>query len=125
MVKKVIAKSYLYLLLALLYAPIVLIIVFSFFNTSTFTFSEGFSFEAYKSIFTSDKTPELLSALKKHFDYRGDFKYRFDGHRRVFGNRHLLSETKASQRGRERKSAADYQQRNRNGGRAYGVFRNL
>lgn len=67
MVKKVLAKSYLYILLALLYAPIVLIIVFSFFNTSTFTFKEGFSFEAYKSIFTSSKTPELMSAIKNTF----------------------------------------------------------
>ncbi|MEG1613271.1 MAG: ABC transporter permease [Clostridia bacterium] len=64
MVKKILAKSYLYLLLAILYAPIILIIVFSFFNTSTFSFNDGFSFEAYKSIFTSKKTPDLLAALK-------------------------------------------------------------
>ena len=64
MVKKFFAKAYLYLLLALLYAPIVLIIVFSFFNTSIFSFDNGFSFESYKSIFASDKTPELLAALK-------------------------------------------------------------
>ena len=57
MVKKVLAKAYLYILLAILYAPIILIIIFSFFNTSLFTFDNGFSFEAYKSIFTSDKTP--------------------------------------------------------------------
>lgn len=67
MVKKVFANIYLYLLLAVLYAPIILIIVFSFFNTSLFSFENGFSFEAYKSIFTSDKTPELLSALKNTF----------------------------------------------------------
>lgn len=64
MVKKFFAKAYLYLLLALLYAPIVLTIVFSFFNTSIFSFDNGFSFESYKSIFASDKTPELLAALK-------------------------------------------------------------
>lgn len=64
MVKKVLSKSYLYILLGVLYAPILLIILFSFFNTSIFSFANGFSFEAYKSIFTSDKTPELLSALK-------------------------------------------------------------
>lgn len=64
MVKKVLAKAYLYILLAILYAPVILIIIFSFFNTSLFTFDNGFSFEAYKSIFTSDKTPELLAALK-------------------------------------------------------------
>lgn len=64
MVKKVLEKAYLYLLLLVLYAPIILIIIFSFFNTSLFTFENGFSFEAYKSIFTSNKTPELMSALK-------------------------------------------------------------
>lgn len=67
MVKKLLAKGYLFLLLAVLYAPIILIIIFSFFNTSLFKFDNGFSFEAYKSIFTSDKAPELLSALKNTF----------------------------------------------------------
>lgn len=65
--KKILAKGYLFLLLAVLYAPIVLIILFSFFNTSLFSFSNGFSFEAYRSIFSSDKTPELMSALKNTF----------------------------------------------------------
>lgn len=64
MVKKVLGKAYIYVILALLYAPILLIIVYSFSNTSNFSFRHGFSFEAYKSIFTSEKTPELLSALK-------------------------------------------------------------
>ncbi len=67
MVKKVLANIYLYVLLAVLYAPIILIIVFSFFNTSLFSFSNGFSFEAYKLIFTDDKAPFLLSALKNTF----------------------------------------------------------
>ena len=57
-------KAYIYIILALLYAPILLIIVYSFSNTSNFSFRHGFSFEAYKSIFTSEKTPELMSALK-------------------------------------------------------------
>ena len=64
MVKKVVGKAYIYIILALLYAPILLIIVYSFSNTSNFSFRHGFSFEAYKSIFTSEKTPELMSALK-------------------------------------------------------------
>ena len=64
MVKKVLGKAYIYIILALLYAPILLIIVYSFSNTSNFGFRHGFSFEAYKSIFTSEKTPELMSALK-------------------------------------------------------------
>ena len=57
MVKKVLGKAYIYIILALLYAPILLIIVYSFSNTSNFSFRHGFSFEAYKSIFTSEKTP--------------------------------------------------------------------
>ena len=64
MVKKVLGKAYIYIILALLYAPILLIIVYSFSNTSNFSFRHGFSFEAYKSIFTSEITPELMSALK-------------------------------------------------------------
>lgn len=67
MVKKILEKCYLAIILALLYAPIILIIVFSFSNSSTFSFKNGFSFEAYASIFTSDKTPELLEAVKNTF----------------------------------------------------------
>jgi spermidine/putrescine transport system permease protein len=67
MVKKILQKGYLGLVLALLYAPILLIIVFSFSNSATFSFKEGFSLEAYRSIFTSDQTPELLQALKNTF----------------------------------------------------------
>ncbi|MCI5790760.1 MAG: ABC transporter permease [Clostridiales bacterium] len=67
MVKKILEKCYLAVILAFLYAPIILIIVFSFSNSSTFTFKNGFSFEAYASIFTSEKTPELLEAVKNTF----------------------------------------------------------
>lgn len=67
MVKKILEKCYLAVILAFLYAPIILIIVFSFSNSSTFTFKNGFSFEAYASIFTSGKTPELLEAVKNTF----------------------------------------------------------
>ncbi len=67
MVRKILEKSYLAIIIALLYAPVLLIIVYSFSNSSTFDFSEGFSLEAYESIFTSSKTPELLEALKNTF----------------------------------------------------------
>ena len=67
MVKKNIAKSiswvYLILVLIFLYAPILCIILFSFFNTSLFSFANGFSFDAYISIFTSDKAPDLWRAI--------------------------------------------------------------
>jgi spermidine/putrescine transport system permease protein len=56
-------KSYLFILLAILYAPLVLILIYSFSNSSNFNFSEGFSFEAYISIFTSDKSPELWDSV--------------------------------------------------------------
>lgn len=62
--KKILGNAYLYIILALLYAPIAVIIVYSFSNSSNFSFAQGFSFEAYKSIFTSSKTPALLSAFK-------------------------------------------------------------
>lgn len=67
MVKKVLSKGYLYLLLAMLYLPILLIIVYSFSNTSNFSWKYGFSFGAYASIFTSSKTPLLMSAIKNTF----------------------------------------------------------
>ena len=51
----------------LCYAPILFIIVFSFSNSATFTFKEGFTLEAYRSIFTSSQTPGLLQALKNTF----------------------------------------------------------
>lgn len=64
MVKKFIERGYIFLVLALLYAPIILIIVFSFSNTSNFTFANGFTFDAYKAIFNSEQTAKLLDSLK-------------------------------------------------------------
>mgnify|MGYP000915216379 CR=1 FL=1 len=60
---KVMSRIYLALVLLFLYAPILCIIVFSFFNTDLFTFEKGFSFEAYTSIFTSSKSIELWNAI--------------------------------------------------------------
>ncbi|MDD4316826.1 MAG: ABC transporter permease, partial [Clostridia bacterium] len=71
MVKKIFANAYIYLVLALLYAPIALIIIFSFSNTSNFTFPEGFTFEAYRSILYSNQTEYLLRALKNTFFIAG------------------------------------------------------
>ncbi len=68
MVKKLLAKSYLYIILAIMYLPIMVIIVYSFSNSSSFSFaSEGFTFGAYVSIFTSSSTPKLLEAVKNTF----------------------------------------------------------
>lgn len=62
-VKGFFEKFYLFIILGILYAPIVLIIIYSFSNSSNFNFSNGFSFEAYISIFTSEKSPALWSAV--------------------------------------------------------------
>ncbi|MEG2687847.1 MAG: ABC transporter permease, partial [Clostridia bacterium] len=61
--KGILEKSYLFIILALLYAPIILIIIYSFSNSSNFNFSDGFSFQAYISIFTSDKSEALWQAV--------------------------------------------------------------
>ena len=70
MVKKIrsfFEKFYLLIILVILYAPIVLLIVYSFSNSSNFNFSQGFTFEAYRAIFTSDKSPELWKAIGNTF----------------------------------------------------------
>lgn len=63
-IAKPLANVYLGIILAVLYLPIVVIIVYSFSGTSNFTFPNGFNFDAYAAIFSSDKTPKLFAALK-------------------------------------------------------------
>ncbi|MDD4839274.1 MAG: ABC transporter permease [Clostridia bacterium] len=67
MVKKIFEKFYLFIILAILYAPIVLIIVYSFSNSSNFSFENGFSFDAYVSIFNSAKSGTLARAIGNTF----------------------------------------------------------
>lgn len=62
--KKFLSSTYLYIILCFLYAPIFLVILFSFFNTSQFSFVNGFSFESYRQIFEGPKSAELMAALK-------------------------------------------------------------
>lgn len=71
MVKKILAKSYLYLILAVLYLPIILIIVYSFSNSSNYSFANGFNFGAYRAILTSPQTPKLMKALENTFFIAG------------------------------------------------------
>ena len=52
MIRRVAAHSYLWLLLLLLYAPIVLIIVFSFTKSKVFGNWTGFTFALYENLFT-------------------------------------------------------------------------
>lgn len=63
--KKLCADGYLGLVLAFLYLPILLIIIFSFSGTSNFSFKHGFTFDSYTALFSdSVQTQNLMSALK-------------------------------------------------------------
>ncbi len=64
MVKKLLAKGYLFIILCFLYLPILLIIVFSFSGVSTFEFPKGLNFDSYIEMVTGEKAPQLLEALK-------------------------------------------------------------
>lgn len=61
MVKKIIGKSYLALILLLMYAPILLLVVFSFTDSTLVGTWNGFSLELYKQMF---KNEEIMEALK-------------------------------------------------------------
>ena len=61
MVKKIFAYCYIYLIMLLLYAPIFVLIVFSFTaGTNLGDFSQGFSFQLYVDLF---EDPEIMAAL--------------------------------------------------------------
>lgn len=62
-IKRFFADGYLFLVLALLYLPILLIIVYSFSGTSNFRFTDGFTLASYKSLF-SDDSEALMDAIK-------------------------------------------------------------
>lgn len=64
--KKVISKAYLFLVLILLYAPIVFIAVFSFTEAKSLGNWTGFTFSLYESLFTGQTSgaSSLLGALK-------------------------------------------------------------
>ena len=64
LIKRICADGYLGLVLALLYLPIFLIIIFSFSGNSYFSFKDGFSLNSYASLFDPEKNAGLLSALK-------------------------------------------------------------
>ena len=64
LISRICADGYLGLVLALLYLPIFLIIIFSFSGSSRFDFSNGFTFDSYVALFDSEQSAELMSALK-------------------------------------------------------------
>ena len=65
-IKKVLAKSYLGLVLLMLYLPIIFIAIFSFTTAKSLGNWTGFTFQLYENLFTGAKSSSvaLLSALK-------------------------------------------------------------
>lgn len=63
MVKKILSKAYLWLLLLLLYSPIVIIMIFSFTESKVLGNWTGFSTKLYTSLFTTGTHHSLVNAL--------------------------------------------------------------
>jgi spermidine/putrescine transport system permease protein len=63
MMKKILASSYLGILLAMLYAPILIIIIFSFTEAKVLGNWTGFSFKLYGSLFSGGQIHSLSSAM--------------------------------------------------------------
>ena len=63
-VKKLFAKGYLWLLLALLYTPILIIAIFSFTETKVLGNWTGFSLKLYTNLFSGGMSNALVSAIK-------------------------------------------------------------
>jgi len=61
--KKIIASIFLGLVIAILYLPIIWLIVFSFTNTTSISNWSGFSLDAYKELFAGTSSGEIFSAL--------------------------------------------------------------
>lgn len=75
MMTKWMAKGYLWLLLVLLYSPILIIMIFSFTEAKVLGNWTGFSTKLYSSLFTGGVQRSLVSALVeyvRHCDDRGD-----------------------------------------------------
>lgn len=62
--KRFIAQTYLWLLLVMLYAPILIIVIFSFTESKVLGNWTGFSTELYTSLFTSGAHNSLLKAIQ-------------------------------------------------------------
>ncbi len=60
MVKKILSKFYIFLILLLMYAPILTLIIYSFTEADNIGTWNGFSFELYKQMFASDAIKEAL-----------------------------------------------------------------
>lgn len=67
MIKKIFAKGYLWLLLLLLYSPIIIIMVFSFTEAKVLGNWTGFSFKLYSSLFSGGMHHSLMNAIWNTF----------------------------------------------------------
>ena len=67
MVKKIFAQTYLWILLLLLYSPIVIIVIYSFTEAKVLGNWTGFSTKLYSSLFTGGVQRSLVSALWNTF----------------------------------------------------------
>lgn len=65
--KKFLAQSYVWLLLVVLYAPLIFIAIFSFTDSKILGIWNGFSTELYKSVFTGGMPHSLLGAVRNTF----------------------------------------------------------
>ena len=63
MVKKIFAQTYLWILLLLLYSPIVIIVIYSFTEAKVLGNWTGFSTKLYSSLFTTGAHHSLMNAL--------------------------------------------------------------
>ena len=63
MVKKIFAQAYLWILLLLLYSPIVIIVIYSFTEAKVLGNWTGFSTKLYTSLFTTGTHHSLMNAL--------------------------------------------------------------
>ena len=69
MVKKIFAKTFIYLMLLLMYAPIILLVIFSFVNFEHISFKQLFSGEninlnLYRELFTGEDGETVIQAFK-------------------------------------------------------------
>ena len=69
MVKKIVAKSFIYLMLLLMYAPIILLVIFSFVDFEHISFQQLFSGEninlnLYRELFTGEDGETVIQAFK-------------------------------------------------------------
>ena len=67
MVKKIFAQTYLWILLLLLYSPIVIIVIYSFTEAKVLGNWTGFSTKLYTSLFTGGVQRSLVGALWNTF----------------------------------------------------------